>query len=204
MVKNFPKKEFNFAAYPEMLTTMNNVTKRTDFATGEEITLNTDFTQLYDNSAGLMIQLADNPTAMKLFWWIISHMDRKNALVVSQSTLAEQLKCTDRTIRNALADLKLKEVVTILKSGNTNIYCINANIAWKGNADDKKYAQFEATVFLSESEQEKQYKTSLVGHAVPKKPSPRARQKTLDNLIGLSGSAAMMAISIFSFAQLFA
>lgn len=183
---------------------MNNVTKRTDYTTGEEITLNTDFTQLYDNSAGLMIKLADNPTAMKLFWWIISHMDRKNALVVSQSALAEQLECTDRTIRNALADLKLKKVLTILKSGNTNVYCVNANIAWKGNADDKKYAQFEATVFLSASEQEKQYKTKLIGHAVPKKPSPRARQKTLDNVVGLGGSATMLAISVFSFAQLLA
>lgn len=182
---------------------MNNVTKRIDYVTGEEVTLNNDFTQLYDNSAGLMIQLADNPTAMKLFWWIISHMDRKNALVVSQSALAEQLGCTDRTIRNALSDLKLKNVLTILKSGNTNIYCINANIAWKGNADDKRYAQFEATVFLSASEQEKQYQTKMVGHAVEKKPSTRKRQKQLDTVVGLGGSAAMLATSIFSFAQLF-
>lgn len=155
---------------------MENVKLTVDPSTGEEILLNTDFTQLYDNSAQLMIQIADNPTAMKLFWWLISHMDRRNALVVSQKTLAEVLECTDRTIRTAITDLKSKKVLTILKSGSSNVYVINSNIAWKGEATDKKYAQFEATVYLSSSEQEPEYRTHLVGHAEKQKKAGRPRK----------------------------
>lgn len=182
---------------------MRNVTDRINFETGEVETVNTGFTQVYDKTASLMIQIAENPTAMKMFWWLISHMDKRNAIVVSQATLAEALNCTERTIRNAIADLKDKKVLTILKVGSANAYVINAEIAWRDTAENKKHAQFDATVYVSSSEQEEQYRTQLVGHAVKKDPSPRHRQKTLDAVIGLGGSASMLVISIFSVVQLF-
>ena len=181
---------------------MRNVTDRLNFETAEVETVNSDFTQLYDKSAALMMQIAENPTAMKLFWWLISHMDKRNAMVVSQPTLAEELKCTVRTIQTAVADLRKHKVMTILKSGNTNIYVVNADIAWKDSAENKKNAQFDATVYLSSSEQETQYRTQLMGHAIKKEPSTRQRQRQLDKVVGIGGSAAMLAISIFSFAQL--
>ena len=182
---------------------MKNVTDRINFQTGEVETVNTGFTQVYDKTASLMIQIADNPTAMKMFWWLISHMDKRNAIVVSQSTLAEVLNCTERTIRNAIADLKDKKVLTILKVGNANAYVINADIAWKDTAESKKHAQFDATVYVSSSEQEEQYRTQLVGHALKKEPSARRKQKTLDDVAGLGGSAVMLITSIFSLTQLF-
>ena len=181
---------------------MGNVTERIDFGTGEVETVNTDFTQLYDNSAKLMMQIADNPTAMKLFWWLISHMDKRNAIVVSQPTLAEELNCTVRTIQTAVADLREHKVMKILKSGNTNIYVVNAEIAWKDSAESKKYAQFDATVYISSSEQENGYQTRLIGHAVEKKASSQKRKKQLDAVIGIGGSAAMLSTVVFCLIQL--
>ena len=180
---------------------MGNIKDRVDFETGEVETVNTDFTQLYDKSAALMIQIAENPTAMKLFWWLISHMDKRNAIVVSQPTLAEELRCTVRTVQTAVADLRKHKVMTILKSGNTNIYVVNAEIAWKDSAENKKHAQFDAAVYISSSEQEEQYQTRLVGHAVKKKPSSRKRQTQLDNIAGVGGSAAMLSVSVCSLLQ---
>jgi len=180
---------------------MGNVKDRVDFETGEVETVNTDFTQLYDKSAALMIQIAENPTAMKLFWWLISHMDKRNAIVVSQPTLAEELRCTVRTVQTAVADLRKHKVMTILKSGNTNIYVVNAEVAWKDSAENKKYAQFDAAVYISSSEQEEQYQTHLVGHAVKKKASSRKRQTQLDNIAGVGGSAALLSMSVCSLLQ---
>jgi len=191
-----------FAAYPETEGHMKNVTDRINFQTGEVETVNTGFTQVYDKTASLMIQIAENPTAMKMFWWLISHMDKRNAIVVSQSTLAEVLNCTERTIRNAITDLKDKKVLTILKVGSANAYVINAEVAWKDTAENKKHAQFDATVYISSSEQEEQFRTQLMGHTVKKEPSTRSRQKTLDTVVGLGGSATMLATSIFSLIQL--
>lgn len=176
---------------------MENVKFSVDTSTGEETLLNTNFTQLYDNSAQLMIQIADNPTAMKLFWWLISHMDRRNALVVSQKTLAEVLECTDRTIRTAVADLKSKKVLTVLKSGSSNVYIINSNVAWKGEALDKKYAQFEATVYLSSSEQEPEYRTHLMGHAEKQKKASRPHKISAVVAAQIAFCFAESAYSIF-------
>ncbi len=57
-----------------------------------------------------------------------------------------------------------------MKSGNTSIYAVNAQIAWKSDANGKRFALFDAAVYISETEQEGPlFSTDLVGHAVPKK-----------------------------------
>ena len=66
--------------------------------------------------------------------------------------------------------LKEKKAVNIVKSGSTNIYAINVQLAWKSNANGKKYALFDAAVYVADSEQDKPlFDTQLVGHARPKR-----------------------------------
>ena len=65
----------------------------------------------------------------------------------------------------------------IVKSGSTNIYAVNAQIAWKADANGKKYALFDAAVYIAHSEQQENkpfFDTQLVGHAV-KKPVKRLK-----------------------------
>lgn len=139
-----------------------------DFSTGEIKKVNANFFQIYKDNVDLLIEIGQrNKTALNIFLWIAKHMDDRNALVVSQETMAEQLKVTTRTIRYAIADLKESKALDILKSGTTNIYALNSKIVWQDDADNKKYAHFTAKVYITASEQEQpKIKTELFGHAV--------------------------------------
>lgn len=141
-----------------------------DHETGEVELVNDNFVQLYIDKLDLIMEMtSENHTAVKVFTWLIKHMDKRNALVVSQSALADALGMSRRTIQYSVNYLKTKRALDILKSGNVNIYAVNAQIAWKSDANGKKYALFDAAVYISEAEQDKPlFDTQLVGHAQPK------------------------------------
>ncbi len=143
-----------------------------DYFTGEVESVNDNFVQLYIDKIPVLLEIMrENRTAGSLFLWLVQHMDKRNALVVSQTALSEALGLARRTVQYSIFYLKDKKALTILKSGNTNIYAINAQIAWKSTANGKKYALFDAAVYIAESEQEGPlFSTDLVGHAVVKKP----------------------------------
>jgi hypothetical protein len=143
-----------------------------DFTTGELKTVNNGFVQLYEDNIDLIIEIAnEHPTAIKVFLFLIKNMDEKNALVISQNALSESLNLHRNTIGNSISYLKEKKALDVFKSGNTNIYAVNSQLAWKSNVEGKRYAMFSAKVFITASEQEEIYKTQLLGHAikVPKK-----------------------------------
>jgi fatty acid/phospholipid biosynthesis enzyme len=152
----------------------------TNYHTGEVETVNDNFVQLYVDKLDLIIEMTgENKTAVQVFTWILKHMDKRNALVVSQVALAEVFGITERSIRYAIAFLKQKKALAVLKSGNTNIYAVNAQIAWKADANGKKYALFDAAVYIADSEQDKPlFDTQLVGHAKPRPPK-KQRNKVI-------------------------
>jgi hypothetical protein len=146
-----------------------------DFSTGEVEKVNDNFVQLYTDKIPVLLEIMrENRTAGNLFLWLIQHMDKRNALVVSQPALIEALGLSIRTIQYSVNYLKAKKALTILKSGNTNIYVINSQIAWKAKANGKSFALFDAAVYISAAEQEKPiFSTNLVGHAVKKPKKSR-------------------------------
>lgn len=152
----------------------------TNYHTGEVETVNDNFVQLYIDKLDLIIEMmSENPTATKVFTWLLKQMDKRNALVVSQSALAEALGLAVRTVQYSIVYLKEKKAVAILKSGNTNIYAVNAQIAWKSDANGKKYALFDAAVYIADSEQDKPlFDTQLIGHAKPKALKKSNKLKT--------------------------
>lgn len=156
---------------------------RVNYNTGEMETVNDEFVQLYVDNLDLIIEMTgENKAAVQVFTWILKHMDRRNALVVSQVALAEAFNVTQRAIRYSIAYLKEKKALTILKSGNTNIYAVNAQIAWKSDANNKRYALFNAAVYISGSEQSRPlFDTQLIGHAKVKPPKKlRTKSKRTD------------------------
>jgi hypothetical protein len=180
-----------------------NTTKKIDPETGEESLVNRDFTQVYHQYWAVQrTMLREYPTALNVFTWLIEIADRRNAVLVSYPAIGNALGINERTARRAISYLVDKKLVTIGKTGNTNIYLLNDRIVWKDTADKKdKYSQFSAEVYILASEQEEQYRSQLVGHAVKKKPSTRKRQTQLDNIAGIGGSAAMLSISVCSILQ---
>ncbi len=147
-----------------------------DYSTGEVENVNNNFVQLYIDKIPVLLEIMkENRTAGSLFLWLVQHMDKRNALVVSQTALSEALGLARRTLQYSIIYLKEKKALTVLKSGNTNIYAINAQIAWKSTANGKKYALFDAAVYIAESEQEGPlFNAQLVAHAVQKPKKSRS------------------------------
>jgi biotin operon repressor len=151
----------------------------TDPKTDELKEVNNNFVQFYKDSLDFVIEATrENPTALRVFFWIVQHMDNRNALVVSQQTLADTLDLGRTTIHLCTVYLKEKNALTVFKSGNTNVYALNAQIVWQDSAEAKRYAHFDAKIYISEKEQEEDrplFNTQLIGHAMKKEPKSRRR-----------------------------
>jgi predicted transcriptional regulator len=154
--------------------------------TGEIEEVNNNFVQLYVDKLDLVIEMtSENPTAVKVFTWLLKHMDKRNALVISQQALSEALSISRQTVYTSIRYLKKKKALAVFKSGSTNIYAVNAQIAWKSNAFGKRYALFDARVYISQLEQgdkEKPlFETQLVGHAKVKSKKSRKLKPNIDD-----------------------
>lgn len=114
---------------------------------------NKDFVQLYRRHIDDVARLArDNRSAYDLFMFLIKHMDGFNALCISTNVLAEIMGVSTRTIFRATKYLKDTGWICILKSGSTNIYIVNPDIAWTSYGNQKSYCKFATNVILSSTE----------------------------------------------------
>jgi hypothetical protein len=114
---------------------------------------NKDFIQLYRNHVDDIAKLAgENYTAYKMFTLLIKHMDGNNALIVSRTALSELLQCTEKTISRAVKYLKDSGWICVLKSGTSNVYIVNPDVAWTSYGNQKAYCQFQSNVLLSSTE----------------------------------------------------
>lgn len=132
---------------------------------------NKDFIQFYRSNVDILSELASNKKALDLFLLLCKHMDGTNALCVSNVVLAELLNSTTRTIQRAIKYLKDNGYVCILKSGTSNVYVVNPDIAWTSYGDQKKYCKFQSTVLLSSSE----------NNEILNNPKAMTRFKTIDS-----------------------
>ncbi|RZK30252.1 MAG: helix-turn-helix domain-containing protein [Hymenobacter sp.] len=157
-----------------------NTRKLVDPGTGEERLSNTDFTQIYHAWWPVQRLLIDEyPTALKVFTWLVEVADKRNGVVVSYPAMAIALGLNKRTIMRAVSYLVDKKLVTVLKSGNMNVYYLNDRIIWKDTANRKdKYSQFSAEVYIVASEQETAFRTQLMGHAVEKPVKSPKKMRT--------------------------
>ena len=114
---------------------------------------NRDFIQLYRDHVDDVAKLArENPRAYDLFMLLIKHMDGTNALCVSNGALQELLECGKATVCRAVKHLKDNGWVCVLKSGTSNVYIVNPEVAWTSYGNQKQYCQFTSSVLLSSTE----------------------------------------------------
>ncbi|RZK64460.1 MAG: hypothetical protein EOO85_29730, partial [Pedobacter sp.] len=74
------------------MATLTHEKEVLNYDTGEVETLNDNFVQLYMDNIDLISEMiGENPTAAKIFMWLVKRMDKRNALVVSQEALAEAM-----------------------------------------------------------------------------------------------------------------
>lgn len=133
---------------------------------------NRDFIQLYRGHIDDVAKLArDNGKAYDLFMLLVKHMDGTNALAVSNIALSELLQVTTRTVQRAVKYLKDNGWVCVLKSGTSNVYIVNPDVAWTSYGNQKQYCKFQANVLLSSSENAEYLKN----------PNATTHFKTVDN-----------------------
>lgn len=113
---------------------------------------NLDFVQFNRTGLDALVKLS-NPLAIRVFMLLTKEMNKENKIIVSQQTLAQLLGVTRQSVSNAIKELVEKNMFTILKTGSSSVYCLNADVVWSDRADKKKYASFRATVLVSEKEQ---------------------------------------------------
>lgn len=122
---------------------------------------NSNFVMLFRNQMSALVELQKaEPKAGALFMFFMEHMDRENALIVSIKTISEILGWSEPTVYRQIKILKDKNLVSIAKSGTSNIYFINSQVAWTTYGNKKEYSKFNANVLISKSEQEYRIKAN--------------------------------------------
>lgn len=110
--------------------------------------------------------IANNSLAYRILKFLMHHMDGYNAVMCSYKVLEEYFNKSTDTIRIAIKVLREKKYINIAKSGTSNIYFINKELAWKSWGSNYKYAEFGAKIIVSESEQKsiktKTHKANIV------------------------------------------
>lgn len=119
----------------------------------KKLSKNFDFVQLQRDSIPKLIELAeDNHFAFKILMNFSQVMDKKNAIMISNSTMQSIFNVSRSTIARTIKYLSDKKWIQIVKVGTANAYAINASIFWTTNRNEK-YSVFDAAVVTSMSEQ---------------------------------------------------
>ena len=121
-----------------------------DEKTGELKRMKAPFLAFTKNNFPAITKLSkDNPMASAILLFLIENMDNTNALIVSYQTLCEHFGRSRPVLSKYIKYLNENNYIKIMKSGNMNIYCINAQIVWNQSQEKIHFAKFNATVYMS-------------------------------------------------------
>ncbi|MFB7000852.1 MULTISPECIES: replication/maintenance protein RepL [Bacillati] len=94
-----------------------------------------------------------NPTGLAVLHFLTSRLTRgSNGVVMSYAAMASAMGIADRTAKTAIAALADARFIQVLKSGKSNVYIINSQVAWQGRRG-ARFAAFNAEIVLAETEQ---------------------------------------------------
>jgi Fe2+ or Zn2+ uptake regulation protein len=105
--------------------------------------------------------MSKSPIAYRIFKFLINNMDSYNAVMCSHTVLQEQFGISKPTVTRAIKLLKDKQYIDVYKSGTSNIYAINKEIAWNSWGNNFVHGKFGANIVVSESEQEDAQKAKI-------------------------------------------
>lgn len=147
-------------AYEEKITELDQKARQQELADQERFEelqkKNHDFVQFDRKSIMVLSKItAKSGLAGAIFQFMTGKMKQDNKLLVSREALAEFFEVSKTGVSNAIKLLVDNKLLVVLKSGNANIYCLNADVVWSTSRDKKEFAEFSCQVFLSKKEQEK-------------------------------------------------
>lgn len=107
-----------------------------------------------------------SPPAMATLMYLVNHMSRSNAIVVSQAAIAKGIGISRQTVNLGIKYLVDHNFVQVVKAGGATVYIVNSRVAWQGERG-ARYAAFGADIIAIESEQ-----TNDIDLATPLKQVP--------------------------------
>lgn len=125
------------------------------------------FYQINSAEASKFTQLiAKEPKAAAILNFMFELMDKTNALMCSHKVLQKRFDISESTVKRAIKILRDGGFIHVYKSGSSNVYVVNPNLAWKTYGKNAKYCDFPATIVLDYDEQEvkelrKNYKSKM-------------------------------------------
>lgn len=90
--------------------------------------------------------------ASSILNFIMEHMDSKNALCCSYQVFIDYFEISKDTVRRSINLLKDSGFIDILKSGTSNVYIVNSEVAWSSWENQKKYCKYEGNMLISATE----------------------------------------------------
>ena len=114
---------------------------------------NSDFVQIQrEGMPALRDLIKANAVAAEIFTFLSQHMSHNNAVVASDVLLQEVTGKTRQTVYRARKALIDRGFISVMKSGNSNIYIMNPNLVWSSWRSAKKYCEFDGKILVSKSE----------------------------------------------------
>jgi hypothetical protein len=105
--------------------------------------------------------IAKSPAAYRIFRFLVSNMDNYNAVICSYKVLQEKFACSQATVKRAIQLLKQHKYIDVARTGGANIYMINKHLYWNSWGTNFAYAEFDAKVIISASEQDDDIQTKI-------------------------------------------
>ena len=105
--------------------------------------------------------VANSPTAYRIFKFLIANMDRYNAVIVSYKVLQQVFSYGQATVARAIKFLKDHKYIEVVRTGGANVYTINKHLYWNSYGTNYVYAEFDAKVIITATEQDKATQTKI-------------------------------------------
>lgn len=91
--------------------------------------------------------------AAAIFMYMARKSDRYNKLICSYKVFQEEFGVSERSVGRAIRLLEENSLITIYKSGTSNVYVLDDKLTWKASGWRHEFCEFDSTVILARSEQ---------------------------------------------------
>lgn len=99
--------------------------------------------------------IATDAVAARLMMRLLGKMNRRNAIVISQTTLAKLLNVGLRTVQRSIRVLRESQWLQQVRVGNMVVLVVNHSVAWSDSRELRgKFSSFEALVVADADEQD--------------------------------------------------
>jgi rep14-4 len=113
------------------------------------------FTQMNNDALKIHTRMIkSNPAAAALIMFLVGEMGEfDNVVSCSFKVLEKGTGFTRQALNSAINYLESIDWLRVYKNGRSNVYVINAEVAWKKHQDIRYRAKFRAKIILDSEEQ---------------------------------------------------